>query len=64
MRISVDQTRCCGSGMCVLTDPELFDQSEEDGTVVLLEPNPSAEHEATAKEAAGLCPAGAITVTD
>ncbi|MFD9704380.1 ferredoxin [Lentzea sp. NPDC059081] len=63
MRISVDQSKCCGSGMCVLTDPDLFDQSEDDGTVVLLVEEPDAAHEATAKEAAGLCPAGAITVT-
>ncbi|HEX7302696.1 ferredoxin [Lentzea sp.] len=63
MRISVDQAKCCGSGMCVLTDPDLFDQSEDDGTVVLLVEEPDAAHEATAKEAAGLCPAGAITVS-
>ncbi|GHH61702.1 ferredoxin [Lentzea cavernae] len=63
MKISVDQTRCCGSGMCVLTDPDLFDQSDDDGTVVLLEEHPDAAHEASAKEAAGLCPAGAITIS-
>jgi ferredoxin len=49
--------------MCVLTDPDLFDQNEEDGTVVLLVEHPDAEHEATAKEAAGLCPASAITIS-
>lgn len=63
MRISVDQSKCCGSGMCVLTDPNLFDQSEEDGTVVLLQEHPDAAHEATAKAAAGLCPASAITIS-
>jgi ferredoxin len=50
--------------MCVLTDPELFDQSDEDGTVVLLEPDPPSDHEARAREAAQLCPAGAITVVE
>jgi ferredoxin len=64
MKISVDQPRCVGSGMCVLTDPDVFDQSEEDGTVVLLEPNPTGEHEKLAREAENLCPAGVITVTD
>lgn len=63
MKIEVDLDRCCASGMCVLTDPEVFDQNEEDGTVVLLEEHPDAEHEATAKEAAGLCPASAITIS-
>jgi ferredoxin len=64
MRIEADATKCCGSGMCVLTDPEVFDQSEDDGTVVLLDAEPSAAHHATAREAAALCPAGAITVHD
>lgn len=64
MKIEVDPNLCCGSGMCVLTNPEVFDQSEDDGTVVLLDAEPSAEHHATAQEAATLCPAGAITVLD
>ncbi|WP_394617215.1 ferredoxin [Lentzea sp. JNUCC 0626] len=63
MRISVDQTKCCGSGMCVLTAPDLFDQNGEDGTVVLLEEYPDATCEATAEEAASLCPASAITIS-
>jgi ferredoxin len=62
MRIEADTTKCCGSGMCVLTDPEVFDQSEDDGTVVVLDTEPAAEHHAAAREAASLCPAGAISV--
>jgi ferredoxin len=62
MKIEADATKCCGSGMCVLTDPAVFDQSEDDGTVIVLVAEPSAEHHAAAREAAALCPAGAITV--
>jgi len=62
MKVEADATKCCGSGMCVLTDPVVFDQSEDDGTVVVLDSEPSTEHHAAAREAAALCPAGAITV--
>ncbi len=62
MKIEVDAAKCCGSGMCALTDAYVFDQSEDDGTVVLLDAEPAAEHHAAAREAAALCPAGAITV--
>ncbi|KOX20294.1 ferredoxin [Saccharothrix sp. NRRL B-16348] len=50
--------------MCALTDPAVFDQDEVDGTVVLLQPSPTGEHEKAAREAAHLCPAGAIRVLD
>lgn len=60
----MDRDRCAGAGMCALTDPDVFDQDESDGTVVLLEPEPTGGHERSAREAAQLCPAGAIRVVD
>ncbi len=62
MRVEVDPDRCVGSGMCALTDPAVFDQDEGDGTVVLLQPSPTGEHEEAAREAAHLCPAEAIRI--
>ncbi|MFB7933690.1 MULTISPECIES: ferredoxin [Streptomyces] len=62
LRIEVDRDRCAGAGMCALTAPEVFDQDDEEGLVVLLRPDPPPEHRPTARMAAGLCPAGAITV--
>ncbi|WP_216209998.1 ferredoxin [Amycolatopsis aidingensis] len=64
MKIEVDTEVCCAAGMCALTAPDVFDQDESDGTVMLLEPAPAAQHHAAAREAAELCPSGAITVTD
>jgi len=64
VKIEVDRDRCCAAGMCVLTAPALFDQSEDDGTVVLLDAEPSPEHQESAREAAGLCPSGAIRVVE
>lgn len=62
VELRVDRDRCAGSGMCALTAPEVFDQDDEDGRVLLLDARPPAGPAATAaREAAGLCPAGAIT---
>jgi ferredoxin len=60
MRITVDTGRCIGSGRCASMDPDVFDQSEEDGTSLLLDEAPSVEHHSAVREAAELCPAAAI----
>ncbi|MFI9509111.1 ferredoxin [Nocardia sp. NPDC052566] len=61
MEITVDRQMCIGAGMCTLTAPEVFDQ-DDDGTVVLLDGAPPAQHEAAAQEAEQVCPSGAITL--
>ena len=62
MKIIADQSKCMGSGQCVLTDPSIFDQGALDGLDGLLHPSPGEESRPAAKEAAELCPAGAIQV--
>ena len=64
MKVTVDKDKCIASGQCVLTAPDVFDQQEEDGIVVLLNPNPPAGLAADVKQAAAVCPALAITVED
>lgn len=64
MRIEVDEEKCCGAGQCVLTAPEVFDQRDEDGVVVLLEPEPPEERQAPVREAAAICPAAAISLRE
>ncbi len=61
VRVSVDVDRCCGSGQCGLTAPDVFDQ-DEDGIVVLLTPEPPAAATAAVLTAADCCPVQAITV--
>lgn len=62
LRLGVDRERCAGAGMCALTAPAVFDQDEEEGLVILLQPAPAPEHRAAARMAVGLCPAGAIAL--
>ncbi|CAL9442127.1 ferredoxin [Streptomyces albus] len=62
LRLRVDRERCAGAGMCALTAPQVFDQDEREGRVLLLRPVPAPADRAAARTAAGLCPAGAITL--
>ncbi|GGO42856.1 ferredoxin [Streptomyces daqingensis] len=65
MQIQTDPEICVGAGMCALTAPDMFDQSEEDGTVVLLRddlPYEGAENDV--REAVERCPSGALRLAD
>ncbi|MFG2311398.1 ferredoxin [Streptomyces sp. NPDC048566] len=64
LRVSIVPDACCAMGRCAATEPALFDQDPDTGTVVLLDATPApALHEA-ARLCAELCPCGAITVTE
>ncbi|NBE79963.1 ferredoxin [Micromonospora rubida] len=62
MRITIDEEKCCGAGQCVLVAPEVFDQRDEDGVVVLLAATPPADQADNVRNAAAVCPAAAIAV--
>jgi ferredoxin len=64
MRVKVDQDKCVASGQCVLAAALVFDQREEDGIVVLLNPSPPLEIAEDVRRAAALCPALAISVEE
>lgn len=64
LKVRVDQEKCIAAGQCVLASPEVFDQREEDGIVVLLTDSPEESLRASVKKAARLCPALAITIED
>lgn len=64
MQITIHEEKCCGAGQCVLVAPEVFDQRDEDGVVVLLDDAPPEPRHAAAREAAAVCPAAAIEVRD
>ena len=60
MRIEVDQEVCCGSGLCALTAPEVFDQRDEDGIVVTLTTEVAKADYDAVRAAAAACPTSAI----
>lgn len=63
MHLKVDVARCIGGGQCVLSAPQLFDQNDDDGTVILLgQPEPGEEEDA--RQAARVCPATAIEIVE
>ncbi|MEV8546922.1 ferredoxin [Streptomyces sp. NPDC051572] len=62
MKISLDVDKCCGAGQCVLVAPEVFDQRDEDGIVVLLTDEPPLDTHGSVREAAAICPAAVIGV--
>jgi ferredoxin len=64
MRVEADAAKCIASGQCVLNAPGVFDQGTGGGTVVLLDESPAAEHHDAVREAAMVCPSGAITVQE
>lgn len=64
MRVTVDQDKCVSAGMCVMNAPEVFDQRDEDGVVVLLTDEPGPEHAAATRAAAAACPAMAINIEE
>ncbi|HWM38175.1 MAG TPA: ferredoxin [Streptomyces sp.] len=64
MKVTVDQDTCVGSGQCALAAADVFDQRDEDGIVVLLDPVPPAGLAADVNHAAVMCPVLAITVEE
>lgn len=62
MKVTVDRDRCCSSGLCVLTVPEVFDQSEQDGVVTLLRTEPPEALREDIEDAVAVCPGRAISL--
>jgi ferredoxin len=64
MRIVTDTGRCVGAGQCALTEPSVFDQSDEDGTVVLLTDQAEGDVLENVREAVDLCPSQALSIEE
>ena len=62
MKISIEPHKCIGAGQCVLKAPQVFDQREDDGIVILLEESPDGPAADAARIAARVCPAEVIHI--
>ncbi len=62
IRIRVNPQVCVGAGQCVRTVPEVFDQRDSDGIVVLLASTAPDERLTYLQKAVKLCPSQAISI--
>lgn len=63
MRVLVDKDKCCGSGQCAMIAPAVFDQDDEDGTVIVLDEHPPESLHESVQDAVRSCPTGTISTT-
>ena len=64
MKVTVEQDKCIGSGQCLLIAPDVFDQRDEDGIVLLKNANPPDDMYDDVEEAVKVCPGQALMVDD
>ena len=62
LRLCGDRAQCVGAGMCVLTAPDLFEQDDEQGLVVVLKDVVDVSAVAAAQAAVDACPSGALSL--
>jgi ferredoxin len=60
MKVTVDDSRCAGHGVCVGLCPDVFSLTD-DGYAVAHQPDVSAEFEDAVREAIECCPEHAIS---
>ncbi|WP_425577582.1 ferredoxin [Nocardia callitridis] len=61
--IRADRSRCCGAGMCVLIDPNIFTQ-DQGGLVVIDQAEAHTADPALLQHAVGCCPGQALRIDD
>jgi ferredoxin len=64
MKVTAQQDKCASSGNCVMHAPEIFDQRDDDGVVVVLDENPPVDQADNARKAEAACPALAIRIEE
>jgi ferredoxin len=63
MKVNVDFDLCASTGACMQTAPEVF-EVRSDGYLYILQEEPGPELADKVRQAAELCPTGAISVED
>lgn len=64
MKIEIDEEKCTAAGQCVLAAPNVFDQRDSDGVVIVLDERPPESERVAVDDAIIRCPAAAIWLTD
>jgi ferredoxin len=64
MKVTIYEDKCVGAGQCAALAPEVFDQRDDDGVVIVLDENPAQDLHDDTRRAAAACPALAIVLND
>ena len=64
LHVVVDDHKCTAAGQCLLAAPNVFDQSEANGTIVLLDPTPPESERQNVLDAIRRCPASVISLAE
>ncbi|MFC4334752.1 ferredoxin [Salininema proteolyticum] len=64
MRIRTEREKCVSSGQCVMSVPDVFDQDEDEGMVVVLDDEPPAALHDDVRHAEEACPVRAIVLDE
>jgi ferredoxin len=65
MKVAADRDVCIGSGNCVLVAPQVFDQDDDEGLVVVLTTSEVDPSDAGAvRDAVAHCPSRALRLVD
>jgi ferredoxin len=64
MKIDIDDDKCTAAGQCVLAAPNVFDQRDADGVVIVLDATPPESERVAVEDAIIRCPAAAIWLAD
>jgi ferredoxin len=64
VKVIIESDKCVAAGQCVLSAPDVFDQREDDGVVILLAENPAGDLADDVRDAVMLCPARAIRLEE
>ena len=63
MRIVHDKELCANHGQCVGAAPELF-KFADDGSLLVIDPNPPEELREAAQDAVDICPVQALSIVE
>jgi ferredoxin len=64
MHVTADRSTCATSSLCVYAVPQVFDQDEDEGLVMVIEPFPASALHQAVRRAAWACPTGSIKIHD
>jgi ferredoxin len=63
LRVEIDYDKCSGLGLCEAEAPDIF-EVQEDGSLTLLDANPSEGHRAACEAAVASCPTEALRLVE